>query len=148
MTKHKTFSGMCWRKLEVGGRGGPHLDLTTAYLFIFWEPPLTVTNFCQFFRLSFLPSCYSDGRSRYSTNVKLFKNYQGSHWRMATMCPYWKDPDVFNIYSNCLHLRPVSGWKSLSTAITRNINIRHQAAVGQRRVEETVTAVLAAAGGC
>ena len=53
----------------------------------------------------------------------------------------------FNIYSNCLHLRPASGWKSLSTAITRNINIRHQAAVEQRRVEETVTAVLAAAGG-
>ena len=52
----------------------------------------------------------------------------------------------FNIYSNCLHLRPASGWKSLSTAITRNINIRQQAAVGQRRVEETVTAVLAAAG--
>ena len=24
---------MCWRKLEVGGRGGPHLDLTTALLF-------------------------------------------------------------------------------------------------------------------
>ena len=35
----------------------------------------------------------------------------------------------------------------MSTAITRNINIRHQAALGQRRVEETVTAVLAAAGG-